>query len=230
MFNAYSLIDFDYEERPGTDALRIQRHFENLSTIDFAIQPGRDSSNWVAAMMYRFNKWQYDIQILGGWWYDDFVIGTGWAGNLKNAGFKGELSCFIPKNEGETVLSGSISFDYIFSNQLFLTGGFLFNSGGVDSTFQSEQNLFLAPLSAKNLLPMKYSTLVSISFPFNPILSGGFTTIYSPGVHTAFFMPTIGYSIADNWEIALFGQTFFMKTNQFKNISNGIFLRLKLSF
>ena len=230
LFNAYSLVDFDYEERPGTDALRIQRFFENMSAFEIAIKPGKNEKDWVGATLFKFNKWQYDFQFLTGWWYEDFVVGTGWAGNLGNAGFKGEMSLFIPNKVGKTVLSTSLSVDYVFSNQLFLTGGILYNSAGVDSIFQNQENLFLAPLSAKNLLPMKYSGLVSVNYPFNPIFSGGIVVIYSPGVRSAFLMPSFNYSMADNWEISLFAQSFWMEVQQFENIANGVYLRVKVNF
>lgn len=230
LFNAYSLVDFDYEERPGTDALRIQRFFENMSAFEIAIKPGKNEKDWVGAALFKFNKWQYDFQFLTGWWYEDFVVGTGWAGNLGKAGFKGETSLFIPTNEEKIALSTSLSVDYVFSNQLFLTGGFLFSSTGVDSIFQNQENLFTAPLSAKNLLPMKYSGIISVNYPFNPIFSGGVTAIYSPGVNAAFLMTSINYSIADNWEISLFTQSFWMQAQQFENIGNGVYLRIKVNF
>lgn len=230
LFNAFQLTDFDYEERPGVDALRIQRHFKGMSTLDLAVKPGRDSSDWVGAVMYRFNKWRYDFQVLAGWWFDDLVAGGGWAGNIGNAGFKGETTLFVPRDSGQTVLSASISADYIFGNQLFLTGGFLFNSAGVDTTFQFAQNLFAAPISAKNLMPTKYSALVSASMPFTPLFNGSLVGIWSPGVNTVFLMPSLGYSISSNWEVALFGQSFWMQLDRFRNIGNGVFIRLKGSF
>ena len=33
LFNAYSLIDFDYQERPGSDAIRFQYYMEDLSSV-----------------------------------------------------------------------------------------------------------------------------------------------------------------------------------------------------
>lgn len=231
LFNAYSLVDFDYEERPGVDALRVQRHFKNMRSIEVAVKPGLDSADWVAATMFRFNKWQYDFQVMAGLWNEDIAIGTGWAGNMGNAGFKGEVTYFTPIDSGENVISASISADYIFGNQLFLTGGILFNSAGVDTTFDEAQNLFLEPLTAKNLTPQKYSGILSINYPFTPLLSGGITGIYSPGVNTAFAMPSLGYSMANNWELGLFGQVFFMETaGEFRNIGNGVFVRVRGSF
>jgi hypothetical protein len=230
LFNAYSLVDFDYEERQGTDALRVQRHFKNMKTIELAVKPGKDSSDWVGAAMYRFNKWQYDFQFLAGWWYDDVVAGVGWAGNIKYIGFKGEASYFVDRTDGEDVLSASISADYIFSNKLFLTGGFLFNSSGVDTVSAVPQNLFLAPISAKNIMPMKYSVLLSLNYPITELFTAGLVSIYSPGVNTAFFMPSFGFSIANNWDASIYGQSFWMDTGSFDNLGNAVYLRVKGSF
>ena len=230
LFNTYSLVDFDYEERPGADAVRVQHHFANMNTIDVAVRPGENDTTWIGAVRYQFNQWQYDIQLLAGWWNTDYVAGIGWAGNMGNAGLKGEATYFHPQEEGDGVVSASISADYVFSNQLFLTGGFLLNSDGVDHPLPVAQNLFVAPLSAKRLMPARHSVILSVNYPISPILSGGLVTIYSPGVNTALVMPSLGYSIANNWEIALYGQSFWMELEEMENIGNGVFVRLKGSF
>lgn len=233
LFNAYRLIDFDYEERPGSDAIRVQRYFPNMRSIDVAVKPGKNPDEWIGAAMYRFHYGSYDLQVLTGLWNEDIAIGGGWAGNLGNAGLKGEVTWFQPiekdsLNKGS--LSASISSDYVFSNQLFLTAGFLFNSSGIDTQLPVGENLFLAPLSAKNLTPMKYNFLINVSYPFSPIFSGSLVAIYSPGVKSTFFMPSFTYSVANNWEIAVYGQSFWTQLNSFENISNTVYVRLKWSF
>ncbi|CAN0327173.1 unnamed protein product, partial [Chrysoparadoxa australica] len=92
LFNAYSFFDFDYEERPGSDALRIRKYTGYASEIDFAIKAGDDIADITTALKYQINKWNYDIQFIGGLMKNNVAIGTGWAGNLWNAGFKGELT------------------------------------------------------------------------------------------------------------------------------------------
>lgn len=233
LFNAYSLVDFDYEERPGTDALRVQRYFKNMSSLDVAIKPGKNDSDWIGAMMYKFNKWQYDFQLLGGWWNQDIAIGAGWAGNMGTAGLKGEITYFHPQDNWQDttgVLSVSISSDYVFKNGLFLTGGFLYSSAGYDTTFRIAQNLFMAPLTAKNLMPAKYSVLVNAGYPLSPLVNSSMVAVYNPGVNTLFLMPSVALSVSENWDVALFGQAFWMDTGVFKNIGNGVFIRLRGSF
>jgi hypothetical protein len=64
IFNAYSFFDFDYIERPGSDAVRLQLFPSSASAAELAIKA--DSENDVtAAGLFRFNKWGYDIQFLG---------------------------------------------------------------------------------------------------------------------------------------------------------------------
>ncbi|NNF02679.1 MAG: hypothetical protein HKN22_08330 [Bacteroidia bacterium] len=231
IFNTYSIIDFDYEERPGVDALRVQRYFNGMSSAEVSIKPAEEEDEWVIAGKYRFNKWQYDLQIFGAQWYDDYAIGLGWAGNIRSAGFKGELSYFHPRdNKGDGVTSLSLSSDFVFSNGMFTTIGFLFNSAGADSSFNAARNLFDAPISAKQLMPSKYSLISNLSYPFSPIINGAVVLIYSPIVNSALVMPSVSYSIDEAWEVAFFAQTFWMETGEWQNLGNGVFLRLKGSF
>jgi hypothetical protein len=115
LFNAYSFFDFDYVEKPGSDAIRLQYYTSNTSTLEFAIKED-NNHNVTSAFLYRFDKWNYDIQFLGGILNEqDYVIGTGWSGNIKGASFRGEISYFQPKhNFADTtgILVVSLGTDY----------------------------------------------------------------------------------------------------------------------
>ncbi len=65
IFNAYSYFDFDYIERPGSDAVRLQYFPSSSSVAEFAVKVD-DENDITAAGLYRFNKWGYDIQFLAG--------------------------------------------------------------------------------------------------------------------------------------------------------------------
>lgn len=85
IFNAYNFLDFDYEERPVNDALRIQHYLKNNSTLELAYKPSKNITEHIAAALYKFNKKKntYDWQLLTGIYKTDVVIGGGWAGTLK---------------------------------------------------------------------------------------------------------------------------------------------------
>ncbi|NNC96078.1 MAG: hypothetical protein HKN92_10990 [Chitinophagales bacterium] len=233
LFNTNNIADFDYEELPGSDALRIQRHFKKMRSIEFAIEPSRDPDKWRAAILYKFNKKGYDFQTLLSWWNTDLAIGGGWAGNIRNAGFKGEMTYFIPRDGIDfknDALSLSVSSDYFFKNSMYLTGGFMFNSTGTTETLISEEGLFFASSSAKNLMPTKYNFLINAAYPATPLIGVSALLIYAPGTELIYFIPSFSYSISQNWEFSMFFQTYWAEVDRVENLGNAFVLRFKMNY
>jgi len=236
LFNAYSLIDFDYQERPGSDALRVQYFMKGMSSIEMAYQPGENLDESILAGLWKFNKWKYDIQFLTANYYTDLALGAGWAGNLKDMGFKGEATWFQPKeNLRDTggVISTSFTLDYSFKNGLYINSSLLYNSAGTDQSLNSANPFqsFMVNLSAKNLMPSKISGFIQGSGAFNPALSGSFSIFYMHGLKAFFSMPSLSYSIQEHWELLLLGQTALGKVNdKVKGFGTGMYLRLMFSY
>ncbi|MEQ8359017.1 MAG: hypothetical protein RH860_05975 [Cytophagales bacterium] len=236
IFNAFNFVDFDYEERPGNDAIRLQNYFGSGNKIELAYAPGRTENEHIGAFMYKFNKGSYDIQVLGGVFRDDYVAGIGWAGNLKTAGFKGEASYFVNREKNYDtvdVLSLSASVDYSFKNGLYMLGSFLINSNGRSSIIGLENTNSLAGnnFSAKNLMLTRYSGFYQLNYPVTPLFSPGLAAIYGFEADLLFIMPSMTYSIASNWDLDLVGQLYFVKFDgKYQNLVNSIFTRVKWSF
>ena len=233
IFNAFAFTDFDYEERPGSDALRVKYYMGFASSIEFAIKAAEDWESATGAVLLKLNKWNYDFQILTGVAQNELVLGGGWAGGIKGLGFKGEFSYFLPFAEGiDQTFTGTFGLSYITSKSLFFNAGYLFNSNGMNEG--SLLNLFSFELSAKNLYPYKHSIFLQGSYPFTPLINAGLAIIYSPSkAHALFVNPTFTYSIAENWDIDLIGQIAFNEDNGFKSPLQGlppVFLRVKYSF
>ena len=231
IFNTYNLLDFDYEERPGSDALRVQYYIGDFSKIEFAAKKGNTSDDVIIAAMYKFNTLSYDVQLLTGIYQKDWVIGAGWAGNLNNAGFKGEVSCFIPYEayfESVAILSASASIDYAFKKGFYLNGSVLYTSNAKDSNLTGGI-LDYAIISAKHLMPYTYSGSLQLTKEFSPIMYATLHFIYSTTNHSVISMPSVTYSVATNWEINFTGQSFY-EFDEFNNLMNRFFLRLRWSF
>ena len=119
IFNAYSFFDFDYAERPGSDAVRLQYFPGYSSAAELAVKI--DNENDVtAAGLYRFNKWGYDIQFLAGYVNsEDIVLGAGWSGSIGSISFRGEGSWFEPVEEFPVTTGTGLftaGFDKVFKN------------------------------------------------------------------------------------------------------------------
>lgn len=235
IFNAYSFFDFDYEERPGSDAVRLQYFTGFASSIELAANLADNIDEWIAAGLWKFNRWNYDFQVLGGVAEGDVSLGGGWAGVIGEAGFKGEFTYFSPfidAEQRENVFTASVAFDYSFKNSLYLYSSYLFNNqaGGGDINLldftQAER------LSPKNLLPFKHSLLAQVTYPFHPLMSGGLAAMVFPAENGGIFLnPNFTYSISENWDLDLIGQLFYTTGSDGQNAAaNVIYWRLKWSF
>ena len=238
IFNTYSFFEVDYPERPGTDALRMSYYPTFASTAEAAVS--LDSANRVtAAGLYRFNKWSYDFQVLTGLLAEqDYVFGIGWSGSIKGAGFRGEATYFQPKenvDNAEGIFVASVSFDYMFSNSLYIQLEGLYNEmpdGGNTNFFQ----IFNRPLTPKMLSFTEYTILANGSYPITPLWNGSLSTIYYPKMNAVFVGPSIDYSASDNLTLSLFWQTFYgdfpnplTQVNENKAFNFGYF-RVKYNF
>lgn len=230
IFNAYAFTDFDYEERPGSDAIRIRKYYGFSSSVEAAFSPGRDFDNNTAALMWRFNRWTYDFQIIGGLHERDAILGIGWAGNIKTAGFKGEMSYFANRDGDRDAFSASINADYVFNSGLYWNLGVLYNSeGGTSNGFIQLAN---TTLSARNLYPYRWSIMSTQSGALSPLLNVALILVYSPVKSNALFVaPTLTYSIASNWDIDFVSQVLFESSGgKYSSPLQAYFLRIKNSF
>lgn len=234
LFNAYNFVDFDYQERPGTDALRIQYYNKPMSQIEVAVRPSDHIDKSVMAARYMFNKKGYDFQFIAGHYYHDIAAGFGWAGNIKKIGFKGEGTYFHPKDNFEDtagVVVSSVSFDYTFDKGIYINLSGFYNSAGSSGGNFTQALSSYSTLSAKNLLPTEFATFINVAGAFNPIFSGGMSIMYLPDIQGLFLIPTLATSIKENWDLDFVGQILFAEyPTKFSNVSNSVFMRIRWSF
>ncbi|PID69511.1 MAG: hypothetical protein CR989_01295 [Flavobacteriales bacterium] len=233
IFNTYNFFDFDYEERPGTDALRVQYYLSGNSSIETAINYKKNWDDNTLALKYNFHAGNYDFQILTAKYLRDFMMGLGWEGVIKNIGFKGELSYFSPKDkEFDNTFVGALSLDYYFKNGIAINLGSLYNSTGISQITNLDISEFSSvKVSPKRLMPNKWSFFAQASKAFTPAINASFSAIYAKELDAYFAMPQFSYNIAQNWDVDITGQLFYGKENdKITNLANSIFLRFRYSF
>ncbi len=232
LFNTFSYFDYDYEERPGCDALRVKYFEDATSSLEFAFKAGHGEEENTYAFLYRFLAGNYDFQFLTGQTGPDNVAGIGWAGDIRGGGFRGEVSWFFPRNGGvhsnESVIA-STSGDYTFRNNLYIHGGFLFNSQ--DTILSKGLPLFDLNLSVKNMSLAKYSCFLQASYPITPLFKAGAASILNLEDGSLYVGPEINWSLSNNVELSFIGQLFFgdQKT-EYGDTGKAISARLKWAF
>ncbi|NUO00127.1 MAG: hypothetical protein HUU01_05875 [Saprospiraceae bacterium] len=233
LFNAFNFFDFDYEERPGSDALRVRYSRDGMSGFDLALSREKAAKSTTAAFLYKFNALGYDFQALGAWYQNNLALGGGWAGNIGNAGFKGEATWFQPYNK-LTDTSGTLSLtlegNYTFESSWYLGGAYLYTGRG-HSRQGALAQLALQRLSAEMLMPFKHTVLIQVAKQLTPLFMANLSLIYCPGPDALIVFPVFSYSLNDNWDLNLVAQSFFIPVNkQLKNEGNSLILRIKWGF
>ena len=233
LFNTFSYFEFDYEERPGTDAAKVQYYTSATSSAELVYKIGHNNNETTVAGMYRFSKSSYDYQVIGGWVGKDYVVGGGWAGDIKGGGFRGEFTYFHPrsKNNGsDQVFVTSVSGDYTLPNSLYFHTAVLYNSNGVLGP-AGGRNFFDTNLTAKMLSMGMFNMFGQISYPFTPLFLGDLSTMVNPSDGSSFIGPSLTYSLGNNWEVMVNGQLFFGKTGtEYGDFGKAIYGRLKWAF
>ncbi len=215
IFNSFNYLNFNYPERPGSDAVRVQYYTSYTSSLDLAYKiDNQDKSSY--AMKYSFNLWNYDLQIMGGVMNEDYYMaGLGWSGDIKGAGFSGEASYFKPITSGagfkETVLV-SISANYTFKNSLYINFSALYNSQG--TTEKAGRGFFslINNLTVLDYTKSKAELFGQISYSVTPLIRVDLSSILNPFDGSFYLGPSVNFSLTDNISFDLIAQTFFGKS------------------
>ncbi|GJM63765.1 hypothetical protein [Persicobacter diffluens] len=230
LFNTYSFFDFDYEERPGADAILLRRYLGPVSSLEVVYSPsnGFDFHNF--AGLYKFNLWQYDFQLLAGYVRQNYNLGMGWEGQIGGAGFKGEGSWFIPDYAGEEAsLVLDISLDYTFTNSLYLHTETIYNSAGATSAIGPIMGDF--QLTPKTLSLSRFAFFNEAQYQISPLTRLGVNSIINSSDGSYYIGGNLNTSFSDNFELLVFGLFFFGEENSLYGMGGSqINWRLKYSF
>lgn len=245
LFNPKDVLDFDYEEMPGVDAVRIQYYTGPVTKVELAVSPGKDKTDLTAAGLISFNQWNYDFNLIAGYKKERWVLGGGWVGDIKDAGFRGEilvsqapkqkydspyyqLNDIKPLSSDNPYVSIVISGDYTFPNSFYIHTELLFNSNGTDkyaSVYQKEA------IQLDMLTPARWSIFQEFAYQFTPLLRGGILGIFNPDDKSYVIVPSAGYSVITNLDLYLTGFIFGGPiVSEFGDSDSSIFVRIKFSF
>ena len=231
IFNAYSFFDFDYEEKPGSDAIRLQYYPGYSSAIELALKADYND-RITAASLYRFNKWGYDIQFLAGYFEsEDLMLGTGWSGAFGSVSFRGEASWFRPvHNFRNRIGTGifTIGFDKTFKNNTLVQGQLMYCNNPVKTN--SFTSYYYGNISAKELAFSEFSLFGLASYPVTPLFNTSLSAMWLPEMKGYYAGPSFDYSLSDNIDFSIYWQHFDSKRSILRERINMVFLRVKLSF
>jgi hypothetical protein len=236
IFNTFNYFNFDYVERPGCDAIFAQYYTGVASSAQLAWKIDSDNKSTIAGM-YKFNKWNYDFQALGGVMRDDIVLGAGWSGQVKGAGFNGEVSWFIPHDtpkgsDNYSSVVSSAGANYTFKSSLYIHASAIYNSDGTTGKAYLGNSIIIGrDISAKTLTPSRLELFGEVAYQISPLIRGNIAGIVNPYDGSFFVGPSLDISLTDNIGLLVLGQLFFGEDlTEYGGIGQLIYGRLKWNF
>lgn len=213
IYSAYSIYDFDYEERAGTDALMVSKKFGFADGIDLIFAPAESPAKNSVSLRYFANQSGWDYQVIAGRVNRDFILGAGFATDIYKAGVRGELSWFDPiesEYQGEPTQSsmvGSLESDYSFGGKRnwLARMAWLFISQPVEAS--SALAYLNLPLNAKTLSFTHNTLYADLSFDLTSLnrLTAS-VSYYDDGSYFAGL--SSNYSLANDWQLLTVVQCF----------------------
>lgn len=230
IFNSASFLNFDYVEKSGSDAIRIEKYFDYASSLQL-VAKADNNKNITAAAVYKFNKWNYDFQSIIGFSEDDYIFGAGWTGNISGAGFYGEATYFDNRKYFDNVFLISIGGNYMFSNNLLVNAEVLYNSYGNKLKQINTLSIFNLEYSAKYLSRADYSIFFSAQYPITPLINTSLSAIINPNDGSMLINPYIEISLNESVYLLIAGQLFQgKKATEWGDYGKFYFMRIKWNF
>ncbi len=232
LFNPASPLDYDDEEKPGTDAVRFEWYTSPNAQLDIGIAPQRRADDAVAAVRYKTNRWNYDWMVLAGRRRSEAVVGAAWAGSIRGGGFRGELLWARPREtepDHKPYLTAVVSGDYTFRDNSYLHGAVLFNQRG--TTHDAGGLRQIIALQRGELTPARISLFAEAAADITPLIRIDLIGIFNPYDHSRFVEPSLRWSVITNLDLTVFGLIFGGRPGtEFGDAGNLLMARLKYSF
>lgn len=231
IFNAYSYYEFDYTEKPGSDALKMVYYSGTAASTELVLKS--DSTRKISVgMLTKWNRLGYDFQVLAGTISDEDVFaGFGWEGSLEKFSFRGEVTYYHPQtnlSDSLGVFLASVGTDISFDNQLMLQSEFLYNDKKTRTTIYQ---MMATPQTAKSLSVSEYNLFINATYPVSPVFSLYGSAMYYADQKGLFLMPGCDISFADNVNLSAIYQYFNVELVKNQRIDyHAFFVRLKWNF
>jgi hypothetical protein len=231
IFNTYSFFDFDYIERPGSDAIRAVYSTDPASAAE-AVVKLNDENKITAAALYRFSILNTDLQFLAGVTDEELLnAGTGWSGTIGSYSIRGEATLFYPFESSslkESTVIVTAGIDRVFSDKLTALTQVMYSNKPVQ--INDFNDLYEGGLTARELAFSEFSAIGQVTYSPVSLLSLSLAAIWFPDMKGYFVDTTVDYSLAENVDFSFLWQHFDNIISGERTLINLGFIRIKYNF
>ncbi len=246
LFSPFSIQNLDTEEKIGIDLVRARFNLGDFSAIDTAYIMGKDFEFKESAFLLSYSTKikEATIELSSLYFYENLLIGFDFNKDIKGALFWIESAFVIPKvtekTEEKRYLRVTTGFNYMLSNNTYLSLEYHYNEAGISKTDDIFSLLTKeAYIHGGVYLQGKHYLIPSISYPITPLLNSIFSAMINLTDPSVLGIFKLEYNIQENVYIDLnlflrAGKTLSSKTllpdSEFGSYPNIYNLSLRIYF
>ena len=133
LFNQINPASYSQLEKSGADALSLKFFFGPFTDIEAVLRPGRGEEPTDAGGRFRTNAGEYDISLAGGRFDGRIAAGGDFAGNLFDAGLRGEgIVSIDEKDSGDVWVKWILGIDNQFTPEIYALAEYHHNGEGME--------------------------------------------------------------------------------------------------
>jgi hypothetical protein len=207
LFNPINPTTFYKIEKDGADAISTKIFLGNFTDLNLVFNPQTQLSESNFGFRFRTNILQYDFSIMSGRFDGRNVVGGDFAGNLSEAGIRGEGIYYAPgQNNEKAFFKYILGIDYQFTSKFYALAEYHYNGEGKLKKAEYQ----LQRLMKGEILNLSKSYLaVSAMYNATPLLNLTFTNINNLVDGSSLFGFRGDYSLTENSYLDFGAQYFF---------------------
>ncbi|MEP0822979.1 MAG: hypothetical protein HRF44_09020 [Ignavibacterium sp.] len=204
LFNPINPTSFAKVEKDGVDAASVRLILGSFTDVTVVVNPHRNFEGANYGIRARTNVGEYDFSVMGGAFDDRPVVGLDWAGNILDAGFRGEI---LVSGGGKRRAFSKfiIGFDNQFTPDLYGLVEYHYNGAGS----AKKSGYDPGALIQGDILNLGRQFLaLQASFLIHPLVSAtaGYTVSLTDG--SGYTGGVLTYAVTEDLSLAVGGQMF----------------------
>lgn len=209
MFNPINPANFSKIERDGADALSTKIYISEFSDIDIVVNFRENLKDFNYAVRYRNKFDEYDVSLMTGHFDKKLIYGADFAGNLFDAGVRGEAIYSINPNDLDSnYIRLILGADYQLSAEWYAMLEYQFNGEGTSNIDEYVQYLSRLMKGEIQNIGQHYLAFVT-SYLLHPLLSSSATVITNIGDASGMAGINLKYNMLQDMNIGLGSMFFF---------------------